>query len=465
MIYLKTSVGVELRGEDMLFSALQSNFSGGVFTHFKRIRLFRLSSKEDLQREINHFFKSNRLSKDNIVLGIPRRDIVLRYLDLPSEVADNLKQVIQYQVQSFEPTEEDRYYYDYALLNSNGARKRLSVLLVMVRKAVLDYHLGLLFGLGIRPTTIIGSSMGLANIFLHGRKEMQDKTFMLADLSSSGLELLALRHGAFVYSREAAKENNQSWKDLILNEIDEAASKMRLGSNDTVEKIILAGESSESAHGEIKASIPDCQLMKNSIQFDVPGENKPYLQEASSTLGLAFTGAVRRPAIKINLLPAELRVHRTRWVYVPTAIFGLAIIALLLAFGFRQTFQNRILVRELDREIQKLDAPIKGVQSIQAQAEALEKKVQSIEGILQKRDMNLEILQELTAILPPDTYLISYNYKDGTIQLAGLSGSSSDLIPKLERSTLLKDVIQKGPIFKDPQTGKDRFSYEAKLEK
>ena len=37
MIYLKTSVGIEMRGDDMLISSLQSNFSGGVFTHFKRI--------------------------------------------------------------------------------------------------------------------------------------------------------------------------------------------------------------------------------------------------------------------------------------------------------------------------------------------------------------------------------------------------------------------------------------------
>jgi Tfp pilus assembly protein PilN len=465
MIYLKTSIGVELRGEDILFSALQSNFSGGVFTHFKRIKLFRLSSRVDLQREINHFFKSNRLSKDNIVLGIPRKDIVLRYLDLPPEVADNLKQVVQYQVQSFEPTEEDRYYYDYALINNNSPRKKLSILLVMVRKAVLDYHLDLLNELGIRPTTIVGSSMGLANIFLYSRKEVRDKTFMLADLSSSGIELLALRHGALVYSREVAKENNQSWKDLILNEVDEAASKMRLEPEDAVEKIILAGESSESAHGELKVSIPDCELMKSSMPFDIPGENKPFLQEASSALVLAFTGAVRRPAIKINLLPGELRIHQTRWAYVPFVILGLAIIALLLAFGFRQTFQNQVLIRELDQEIKKLDAPVKRVQSIQTQAEDLGKRIQSIEGILQKRDMNLEILQELTAILPQDTYLISYNYKDGTIQLAGLSGSSSDLIPKLEKSSLLKDVVQKGPIFKDPQTGKDRFSYEAKLEK
>jgi Tfp pilus assembly protein PilN len=465
MIYLRTSIGVELRGEDMLISSLQSNFSGGVFTHFKRIADYRLREKEDVRREIAGFFRSSRLSKDNIVLGIPRRDFVMRYLDLPLEVADNLKQVVHYQVQSFEPTEEDRFYYDYVRLEGDSSKKRLSVLLVMVRKALLDDHLRFLLGLGIRPVTVIGSSMGLSNLFLKGRKDLKDKTFVMVDLGPSALELLALRDGAFVYSREVSKEDGQSWRDLILREIDEAASNLRLGPEGTLEKVILAGESSGAAHEEISAAVPDCELLKRSVQYTVPGENMPHLQEAASALGLAFTGMVRRPSIKMNLLPAELRIRQTRWAYVPAAVFGLAIIVLLIALGFHQMVQDRILIRKLDQEIQLLRAPVERVQSFRNQADALEKRIKTVEDLLRARDMNLEILQELTTILPPDTFLSTYRNQDGTIQLAGSSGSSSELIPKLEKSPLLKDVAQRGATFRDAQTGKDRFTFEAKLEK
>ena len=79
--------------------------------------------------------------------------------------------------------------------------------------------------------------------------------------------------------------------------------------------------------------------------------------------------------------------------------------------------------------------------------------------------MNLELLQELTAQLPADTYLTVYQNRDGVIQLSGLSTSAPDLIPKLEKSALLKDVVQRGTVFRDVQTGKDRFNFEAKLER
>ncbi len=465
MIYLKTSIGLELRGDDMLISSLQSNFSGGTFTHFKRFPNYRQYDLAALYREINAFFKSHGLSKDNVVLGIPRRDIVLRYLDLPAEVADNLKQVVQYQVQSFEPTEEDRFYYDYTLLNKNGAQKRLEVLLVMIKRALLDDYLRFLRNLGIRPSMVVGSSMGLANLFWQGQKEFHDKTFVLADSGTSSLELLALQRGAFVYSREVPKTEDQNWRDLILGEVDEATSKMRMGSDDSLEKIILAGESAVSAHEELRILIPDCELIEKSVQFDIPGENKPYLQEAASTLGLAYTGMARKPLIRMNLLPDELREHQTRWAYVPTAIFGLAIIALLIGLGYHDMVQNKRLILKLDKEIQSLQAPVGRIQNLRNQANFLENRIKSFEDLFRKKDMNLEILRELTTILPADTYLSSYQYRDGKITLNGASNSSSDLVSKLDKSPLLKEVVTRGTIFKNQQTGKDVITLEAKLEK
>ncbi len=465
MIYLKTSIGVELRGEDMVISSLESHFSGGVFTHFKRIANYRNRDKEELRREIQLFFKSNRLSKDNIVLGIPRKDIVLRYLDFPSEVADNLKQVVHYQVQTLEPTEEEECYYGYVPLEGNGSKTKITVLLAMIKKAVLDEHLQYLLDLGIRPSMVLGCSIGLSNIYLHSQKDFRDKTYILADLSPSSLELIAVQHGALIYSREVAKESDQDWKDLILHAIDEAASKMRLGPDDTVEKIVLAGESAESAHVKIKEEIPDCELLKRSVPFDVPGETGPHLQEAITSLGLAFTGLVRRPFMKMNLLPTELRIHQTRWAYVPAILLAFVILALLFGIGFHRTVQNGKMIDKLDREIQKLADPVARVQSLRDEADELKKRIDSIEEILNEKDMNLEILRELTTILPSDTFLNTYSYRDGTIRIGGSSGSSSDLISKLEDSPLLKNVTTGGSITKDQRTGKYRFTLNAELEK
>ena len=465
MIYLKTGIGIELRGEDLLIASLQSNFSGGTFTHFKRITGYRLRSEEEVRREINQFFRINGLSKDSIVLGIPRKDVVLRYLDLPSEVKDDLKQVIQYQVQSFEPTDEDSYYYDYVLLNEQSVQKKISVLLMMVRKSVLDGHLRLMKELEISPTAVVSSSIGLANLFLQNPKELTSKTYILADLGASGMELLALRQGSLLYSREAPKGDTQSWSDLFLKEVNEAISKIRLGPEATLEKILLSGESSESAREEIKAQIPECELLRKSLRLSVPVGNNPYIQEAATVLGLAFTGIGRNLSIKANLLPPDIRSRQMRWAYIPAAILSLVMLLLIAAMGFRQMAQNRILVSRLDQAIRSENDQVKKVQALKNKASDLETRIKLIENLVNAKDRNLEILQELTTILPADTYLTNYSNRDGTIQLRGLSGSSADLVPKLEKSSFLRDVNQRGTIFRDNLTGKDNFTIDAKLEK
>jgi hypothetical protein len=464
MIYFKTSIGIELRGEDMLISSLQSNFSGGVFTHFKRIENYRLCDREALKREVGQFFKSSRLSKDCVVLGIPRKDIVLRYLDLPLEAADNLKQVVHYQVQSFEPTDESSYYHDYMLLSSNAVTKKLTVLLAMVRKTVLDQYLQLMRDIGIRPVAVIGSSMGLANLLAQNKKDLNDKTFVLADLNPSAFELIAVQNGAFAYSRETPKGDNQNWNDLVLSELSEAASRMRLEPDSALEKVVLTGESSESALKDIQTEIPDCELMKDLVHFTMKDKTKGIIQEASSSLGLAYTGMVRRPLLKMNLLPSDLRIRQTGWAYVPTAVLGVVIILILIAWGVYPIVMNRLFIKKYDSIIAASKAPVEKIQALRTQAEAMNAKVKSVEDLMSKKDMNLEILQELTTILPMDTYLNTYVNRDGTIQLVGLSGSSSDLIQKLDKSPWFKDVVARAP-FREQKPGIDQFNIEMKLEK
>jgi hypothetical protein len=96
-------------------------------------------------------------------------------------------------------------------------------------------------------------------------------------------------------------------------------------------------------------------------------------------------------------------------------------------------------------------------------AEALKEQIASIDGVLFERDRNLDILRELTRVLPPDTYLNTYVNRNGMIQLSGISGSSHDLIRKLDESPWFKNIMQKAP-FREQKPGVDMFNMEATLE-
>jgi Tfp pilus assembly protein PilN len=466
MIYLRGSVGIEIRGEDLLLASLQSNFSSGVFTSFRRINEFNQKPLEEVRNSINSFFKSKGLGRDNIILGIPQSDIILRYLDFPREVEDNIKQVVQYQAQSFEPSEEEKFYFDFAVLKDRPDAKRIAVLLAMVKKSTLDERLMQLKAFDIRPVRVMAGSLAMANLFLQDRKGLGNKTFLLANLTAAGIEVVALRNGAMVYNHEMPRGEISSWKQPLLKAMEAAVSKIRLGPDEFIEKVVLSGDEAEAARQEIHDEIGDCELITKELKIEASLECRPHFQEASIPLGLAYSGMVRRPPLVINLLPAALRTRRTRWVYVPTIILGLIIIVLLAGLGFRRVIQEQILSRKLDEAINSLQTDVDRVRSIKLQSEELEKRTQTVEDILGKQNKNLEVLQELTSLIPPETYLTAYSMnRDGTINISGIGPAPEALISQLESSSLLKDVKQKGTSYVDPSTQKIRFTFEFKLEK
>ncbi len=467
MIYLRASVGIEMRQEDLLISCLKNNFGGNTFTQYARIPGYRQREPELVRREIDAFFKAGKVNRDNIVLGIPRRDVILRHLDLPKEVEDNLKQVMQYQVQSFEPTDEDKLYYDFALLKNGKADKKLQVLVAMVRKSALDAHLDFMKQIGIHPTLVTAGSVALAGMLVGTLNGNRDKTFFLADLKPDGIEFAVLRGGVLVYNRETAKTDDLSWKQLLLAEMEVAAGKVRLDPEEAIESIILAGEESGRVVEELGEDAPPCESMGSRLRFKMPPEHRALLKDAAVSLGLAYAGITRGQPMKLNLLPVALRVRQKRWAYIPTIILGLALAALGAGFAFRPMVQEQILIRQLDQEIKTLDAPVNRVQELRTQMQNLEKRINSLEEVLNRRDQNLEVLRELTSLLPNDTYLTLYRNQDCNFSLNGQSPptTSSDLIGKLDKSPLLKDVVPATATFKNQQTGKDIFQLSAKCEK
>jgi Tfp pilus assembly protein PilN len=308
-------------------------------------------------------------------------------------------------------------------------------------------------------------SAALANVFFGALNGSAGKTFVLADLKETGVETLLVRNGSLVHTREAAKDEGERWSALLRREMELAVSRARLDPEETIESVVLAGEVTESVQREVREEMPECRLFGDLVRFEMPVENRVHLQEAATALGLAFTGMERRPPLSLNLLPQELRVHQARWAYIPTIVLGLIIGGVAVGLGAHRVVQERIVIRELDSQIQALQPQVDRVVRVRGQAEALGKKITYVEGLLRRRDMNLELLQELTNILPPDTYLNIYRNQDCTITLAGLSSSADALIPVLERSSLIMNVVQKGATYKDPQTGKDRFNLDAKCER
>lgn len=77
---------------------------------------------------------------------------------------------------------------------------------------------------------------------------------------------------------------------------------------------------------------------------------------------------------------------------------------------------------------------------------------------------SVEVIDEVTRLLPDGTWLHRFDIKNGEVQFQGLSDTASALIGVVESSPMFREARFGSPITRDARTGQERFHISAKLE-
>jgi general secretion pathway protein L len=87
----------------------------------------------------------------------------------------------------------------------------------------------------------------------------------------------------------------------------------------------------------------------------------------------------------------------------------------------------------------------------------LEKQLNSLK---QDSPVIINVIEQLSNLLPKDTWLRSFEYKNNKFLLQGASASSSKLIELLESSPYFKQTAMVSPVTRDSVEGVDEFQLE-----
>ena len=77
--------------------------------------------------------------------------------------------------------------------------------------------------------------------------------------------------------------------------------------------------------------------------------------------------------------------------------------------------------------------------------------------------VTLEIINELTRIIPDDTWINRLNIKGQEVEIQGQSASAAALIPLIESSDLLRNPRFRSPVTKIPRLNTERFHLSAEV--
>lgn len=165
------------------------------------------------------------------------------------------------------------------------------------------------------------------------------------------------------------------------------------------------------------------------------------------------------PHFALTLLPTDYRADRARVNLALAALNAVLLVALVSVPLWRQ---HRELA-ELRVATAHARAGAEATAEMRARLDRYRAKLHFLAAKRADRPAAVEVLEELTRVLPDSTWLYRFVMNGHTIQILGISAGASSLISRLDHSDMFHGVRFASPVTQDPRSGRERFHLAAEI--
>lgn len=158
-----------------------------------------------------------------------------------------------------------------------------------------------------------------------------------------------------------------------------------------------------------------------------------------------------------NLIPERFKPQGDKLVEMLNIGLSSAILAILILILVLPVWMTRTEVMKVQAELKKTTKAAKEVEDMRAQAEKLLHQAQFLQDKKRSEPILVDAMDELTRVIPDDTWLNGLQYANHRIIIQGQSPSASVLLKQIEGSRHFKDVSFVSPVTKDAGNNLERF--------
>jgi len=447
-LILKNSVGISLTDKKITAILVTHSVRETVIEAQESWELGLSENKPMILAEkINAFIADQAESVSEIYIGIPADKFIIKTVSFPSAVKDNLREALRYEMEKIVPVNPDELVYDYLIVSESGGFINIEVF-IFKKNDFTDYFAFADAVKGGASGVVLTSQAvhSLVGNLIAGTKK--DNGLLVLGREGEHIEYsLGLNSGFYV----GLLDKSAGFPDNLKQAIIESMS----GNN--VDYDVYSYR-----YGCQKDDCPDIFSDLTEIQEDLLknkglNENQDYGAYAlASILDLSGNGI-------LNFLPVPKRRKKDMKPFKIMILLSVALAVSIMFLIGAWYFKVGSETKSLEGDIEKLKLEAAAVEKLRAESDRIEEKVNGLALVFRGLPSTLDILREITSKLPPDSWIKQLNYRDGTIEIFGLSASSSSLIPLFESSEMFEEVKFLSPITKD-KDGKDLFRIGMKLE-
>ena len=165
----------------------------------------------------------------------------------------------------------------------------------------------------------------------------------------------------------------------------------------------------------------------------------------------------------INLLPEQARQHRPDSARYLNLALGVVVLALLLGTVALPLINKLHVINTLEARAELVTAKAEVIQRLREEVEQLGEGTRFLVEKKQATPLALEIIDELTRLLPDDTWINRLDIKGQEVEIQGQSASAAALIPLIESSDRLRNPRFRSPVTQLPGSDNERFHLSAEL--
>jgi Tfp pilus assembly protein PilN len=440
---IRDSVGLSLEDGRLTVVAL----GGG-----DRLAHFVIEGVEDPASALDAELRARKLRARHIHVGLDRRSVVVKTLELPRASGGDLGQMVGFELERHVPFPPEEARFSWIELPSGAAEPRRLLVAACGRRAV-ERPLGLLAGAKRRAAAITVACHELPALL---PRALPAQRVVWAHRHGNNTDLLSLIGRTLLMSRSVAVADPAG----LAKEIQRS---LPLVSWSQCEAVWISGDDAAAwiAAPELAAildapvSAPPYAARQGALVASLPAETG-----GAALLALGVALGPRRPAL--DLLPVELRPWTLSRAQLVTAGIALVTALLGLALAFTHVAKTERYLGRLTEEIRRLEPEANAVDAQAAERVRNRRVLAGLESVQRGSLAVLPVLRELTETLPDTAWLQVLGMDREGVELTGQADAASQLIPLLEASRWLERVEFTSPVTK--LQGKEQFRIRAAWE-
>ena len=478
----RTFLGIEFNDDSVVLVFLNNSVSGITLVSSAT---FPLNDKEDTVNEVRDFISRQGVDIRNVFVSIPDKWAITKFTDIPSikgKGKNAVANLMKFEIERHIPFPIESAAFDFLILKKKVST--CTVVFLAVQNERVEIVKDFLGKFALTPNAITTSSFAVLNsielsgVPVGGLSEVigitrrsnilgnKDETAISIYISGKNAGLMIVREGLCTYLRTfVIGSTDDTAVNKIVQFISEVTENLAI---ERFDKILIAGDI--SSFKDIADKIKEKLILDNvpfnevsEFRGDVQGEKMDGLVSA---VGACFAG-LGIGTHRINILPHKREYEIKKVAPLATKIFLFLVVALLIGMFAIGAVKQKNYIEGLEAALNKNEPAIKDLEQIISDIDLLKKHSDVLYNV-KRSEVALEVLAELTAVLPSDSWVTNLHYKGfdikgkkfgGELTISGFAASSSILIPLLEDSAYFEQVEFVGPIKKKDL--KEQFKIKA----